>query len=415
MIAWLSLSDDQRKNTISEAEIESGIPSKAIEKDWWVTLVLKALFQGQYGKYMVFKGGTSLSKGWGLISRFSEDIDIALDPEAFGIKHVQDPDSKFINNLKRKGCEFTSTALKDELEQQLLSLGLVAGTVEIIAAEVRPDVPDTDPQTLYVKYKSLYPPNPYLKDEVKIEVSVRSLLTPSEPRNMLSLLSEFKPNQAYAETPFAIETVHPRKTFIEKVFLLHEEFQRKDKSKIKVERKSRHYYDLYSTSQAGIFEQAFNDNELYAHIIEHRQRYNTISWVDYSQLAHETVSFIPPDELIEIFQSDYKSMRTEMIHGESVPSFEQIMFHLKKLQALIKMKNETYNLEQVIEQALLHFNTDPFFTAKEKKEGVKFSVPVHYFIDANGTPYPEQLIADYLVNFSIWNGKPTLESIQIIQ
>ena len=82
MIAWLSLNDEQRRITLEQASIRSGIQPKAIEKDWWVTLSLKALFSSEYAQYCIFKGGTSLSKGWKLIQRFSEDIDIALDPEA---------------------------------------------------------------------------------------------------------------------------------------------------------------------------------------------------------------------------------------------------------------------------------------------------------------------------------------------
>ncbi len=80
MIGWLQLNEEQRRAVIDEAEQLSGIYAKAIEKDWWVTLTLKALFQSAYSQYMVFKGGTSLSKGWHLIARLSEDIDIALDP-----------------------------------------------------------------------------------------------------------------------------------------------------------------------------------------------------------------------------------------------------------------------------------------------------------------------------------------------
>lgn len=85
MIAWLKLTNEQRKATLDQAEQNSGIPAKVIEKDWWVTLTLKALFEGPFAAHMTFKGGTSLSKGWDLIERFSEDIDIALAPEAFGM------------------------------------------------------------------------------------------------------------------------------------------------------------------------------------------------------------------------------------------------------------------------------------------------------------------------------------------
>ncbi|HUC81917.1 MAG TPA: nucleotidyl transferase AbiEii/AbiGii toxin family protein [Flavisolibacter sp.] len=91
MIGWLQLTDDQRRTTLSQAASQSGIQAKAIEKDWWVTLTLKALFTSAYASHMVFKGGTSLSKCWQLINRFSEDIDIALDPAAFNMEYVEVP------------------------------------------------------------------------------------------------------------------------------------------------------------------------------------------------------------------------------------------------------------------------------------------------------------------------------------
>ena len=91
MTGWLKLTDEQRKATIDQAEQMSGIGAKALEKDWWVTLTLKALFLSAYSQYMIFKGGTSLSKCWKLIARFSEDIDIALAPEAFCMEYVENP------------------------------------------------------------------------------------------------------------------------------------------------------------------------------------------------------------------------------------------------------------------------------------------------------------------------------------
>jgi predicted nucleotidyltransferase component of viral defense system len=71
MIGWLQLTVEQRRQTLIQAQARSGIAAKAIEKDWWVTLCLKALFQTPYAKYCLFKGGTSLSKAWKLIRRFS--------------------------------------------------------------------------------------------------------------------------------------------------------------------------------------------------------------------------------------------------------------------------------------------------------------------------------------------------------
>src|SRR5688572_28890481 len=98
--------------------------------------------------------------------------------------------------------------------------------ITVVAENVREDMPDTDPQVIYVRYPSLFDPIPYIADEVKIEVSVRSLKTPFTTRDVQSLLNEYFPNTVYRETPFSVLAVEARKTFLEKAFLLHEEFQK---------------------------------------------------------------------------------------------------------------------------------------------------------------------------------------------
>lgn len=241
MTGWLELTDEQRKATVDQAAIRSGINPKAIEKDWWATLTLKVLFQSAYSELLVFKGGTSLSKCWKLIERFSEDIDIALDPEAFGMKYEENPSKSFVEKLRRAGCEFTSTALKAELEKQFTSIGVTTETITIEAEPVPEKFPDTDPQVLHVKYRSLFDANEYLADEVKIEVSVRSMTIPYASKRVQSILHEVFPNKAYEEVPFSVPAAEPRKTFLEKIFLLHEEFYQPDKSRIRSFRMSLEY------------------------------------------------------------------------------------------------------------------------------------------------------------------------------
>ncbi len=98
MTGWLKLTDEQRRISVEQAAIRSGITAKAIEKDWWVTLILKALFESPYAKFFIFKGGTSLSKGWKLIERFSEDVDIAIISDML----KQAMKSKLLSALSKK-------------------------------------------------------------------------------------------------------------------------------------------------------------------------------------------------------------------------------------------------------------------------------------------------------------------------
>ena len=75
---WIDYNIDERNYMLQEIATQKQISLNAVEKDWWVTAVLKALFQTPFAPYLLFKGGTSLSKGWHIINRFSEDIDISL-------------------------------------------------------------------------------------------------------------------------------------------------------------------------------------------------------------------------------------------------------------------------------------------------------------------------------------------------
>jgi hypothetical protein len=332
MTGWLTLTNEQRRGTLEQAGRMSGIGPKAIEKDWWVTLVLKALFAGNYGKHMLFKGGTSLSKCWNLIERFSEDVDIALDAKAFGMEFKTDPTKGYIERLKRGGCAFTSIVLKGELEMQLVKLGVEQEMVSISAAEVNEKMPDKDPQILRVGYPSLYDVNPYLKDEVQVEVGVRSLKEPYAQRPVQSILHTWFPNKVYTEAPLEVTVVDPRKTFLEKAFLLHEEFMKLHLGKVRIERMSRHLYDLYQLDGSGVADDALADPGLYRAIVAHRKSYSRLKHFRYETLDRATISFLPPVAIWEEYKKDYAKMQEQMIYGRAV-SFEKLIEVLGQLQA----------------------------------------------------------------------------------
>lgn len=332
MTEWLKLSEQNQKSLLEQIEYTEGIPAKAVEKDLWVTLALKALFTSKYKDYLIFKGGTSLSKCWKLIERFSEDIDIILDSEAFGMKYEENPSNTYIKRLKRAGCEFTSNELKQELEKQFVKLGVPAPMIKVDAEPVKEDMPDTDPQTLLIYYPSLFESHEYLTDVVKIEVSVRSLKEPKATINVQSLLSEFS-RSAYTEVPFEVLAVEPQRTFLEKIFLLHEEFQKPDIAKVRSQRMSRHLYDLERMMDKDAGSNAMANVELYETIIKHRSTYSKLQGIDYNLHKRETISFIPPVHVIEAYNKDYETMRAVMIYGDDAPNFEDL---IKRLNVLLE-------------------------------------------------------------------------------
>ena len=331
MTGWLQLTDEQRKTSIDQAALKGGRQAKAIEKDWWVTLTLKALFEMPEAKYLVFKGGTSLSKCWKLIQRFSEDIDIALSPEAFGMEYDENPGSSYLSRLKKNGCEYTSTKLKAALENSFSVLGINAGIITIAAAEVDEKKPDTDPQTLFVKYSSLYDKNPYLEEQVKIEVSVRSLQDPHRDMPVQSMLHELYPNAAYAETAFAVAAMEPQKTFLEKTFLLHEEFLKPGAGReTRTERMSRHLYDIEKMMDTEFGKMALANQELYDTVIDHRKKYSRFNWMDYATLGKATINFLPLAEVADEYKKDYAEMKEHMIYGEAL-EYDNLLIRLQEL------------------------------------------------------------------------------------
>ena len=339
MIGWLkNLQDASRLTSINEASRISGISAKAIEKDWWVTLSLKLVFNTPYAIHFAFKGGTSLSKGWQLIDRFSEDIDISLSSEAVGIAYAERPSKTFVEQLRRAGCSFTSNELIEALKAEFRSSQVPENLYSIEAEPIPVDMPDTDPQALYVNFVSLFDPNPYLPDRVKIEFSVRSLKEPSIKRSMRSLLDNHFPNENYIEENCEVLTILPQRTLIEKMLLLHEEYNRDELAKMRTERMSRHYYDLFQLSRQNFSSATLRNNDFIEEIIEHRKYYSRLKRFDYSTLKRGRISIIPPADILKALEQDYAIMKAEMIYGNP-PTFEKIIQAMKNLQDEINSEN----------------------------------------------------------------------------
>ena len=237
------------------------------------------------------------------------------------------PTNSQIKKLKRKACEFTSGELRRTIDEQLLQLGITPHEYTLVAAETID--PDKDPQQLFLKYDSLLDTITYIKSEVQIEVSGRSLKEPWNNRPLQSFIDAIYPDQPFSENTFEVPTVEPKRTFLEKAFLLHEEFL-KPAEKVRSTRMSRHLYDLdiLMDTEHGIH--ALQDTELYHSIIEHRSIFNRLPDVDYTTHRKETISFLPPANVIEAWESDYNSMRETMFYGNTKP-FPVLMERLKEL------------------------------------------------------------------------------------
>src|SRR5258708_24154225 len=163
MIEFLSLPEERRRQYIRQVNIETGMSEKAVEKDWWVTLVLKAIFALPMSQHFVFK------------------------------------------QLKKEGASFTSSVIATELYAQLRRMGVAEELFSISVEMIRSKLPDKDPQTVFVRYVSLYEPNTYVADEVEVEFGVRSLKEPFDEVSILSTIGTHIRVATYTEYKLVTE------------------------------------------------------------------------------------------------------------------------------------------------------------------------------------------------------------------
>ncbi len=315
-IDFYSIEKNEKEAIFQAIAAERGMTSFAVEKDWWVSRILETVFQMNVAQHLLFKGGTSLSKAWKLIHRFSEDIDLA----DAGIYTTQTFFEKLKAKLRDKGFK--------ELDFKVMDKG---GN-------------DQDPRVLEIYYANIIrPATEYIKPRIQIEVSCRSLREPFTIKSFGSFVDEIYTGRDFAAPLFNVPTVNPERTFLEKLFLLHEEFNR-SQEKIRVDRLSRHLYDIYHLSQSGIAKQAFNNQELYETIVAHRHKFSRITDVDYNSHNPKTLNPIPIASVIDKWDADYSKMKEDMIYEDPKPSFENLINNLVKLRDQLQDLNWSFQL-----------------------------------------------------------------------
>lgn len=318
---------------------EKGMTPFAVEKDWWVSRTLEIIFQMDIANHLVFKGGTSLSKAWKLINRFSEDIDLAIDKEFFE-GYSGDISKTKISKLRKEAGVYTTGTFFTDLQEEFKNKGYNELDFKVIDTGES----DQDPRVIEIYYPNVITSSSeYVLPRVQIEISCRSLREPFTIKSFGSLVDEVYAGRDFAEPLFEVPTVNPERTFLEKVFLLHEEFNR-PAEKMRVDRLSRHLYDIYHLTKAGISEKAISDKELYETIVAHRYKFSRVGEVDYNLHNPKTLNPIPVLGIIEEWKSDYAKMKDDMIYEENKPSFEYLINNLEELRTKLQALDWVFEL-----------------------------------------------------------------------
>lgn len=175
--------------------------------------------------------------------------------------------------------------------------------------------------------------NNYITNAVKIEVSGRSMSEPVISCKVRNIIDECYPDAVFAEKPIEVRAVTAERTFLEKLFLLHEELA-KQSEQIRVSRMSRHIYDPAKLYESGIAEKTLADENLYHRVIEHRRKYIGLKGFNYNELYPSTLRIVPQNTIGGLWREDYKAMREQMIYGIA-PTYDELIEILTTLNILI--------------------------------------------------------------------------------
>ena len=328
---FIDLTAPEKNELFIRASALMGISPTLLEKDFWVSWILTHIFQLPFSNHLVFKGGTSLSKCYGLIQRFSEDCDITIDKALFS-ESMDDSSlsgkqfQRLLELADKQAIDFIQHTFTTSLENIIRESLPTEATWQLLPDEFEPKN-----LRFYYPVATSTHEHPYIKQSVLIELGIRGDIYPCEEKNVLSYVeSKFLDLLSLKQTP--IRTLLPIRTFWEKITLLHAENNRPE-GKDLGDRLSRHYYDVYQLIQAHIDDDALINFDLLHDVIANKKKYFRASWANYDTAIPGQLRIYPHEKLLKELERDYKNMNL-MIFG-TVPSFEEILNSIQNFQTKI--------------------------------------------------------------------------------
>ncbi len=342
---FLELPEGARVDIFNTVAEELNTLGSYVEKDYWVCLTLELLFHGLPENHpsLYFKGGTSLSKVFNLIDRFSEDIDISVSRSGLGFTGDRDPTSENLSTNKRNRLvaelkERVSNYVREQLRPDLQNQAHVIGAD--VKIEIDPE--DADNATLLLYYPKLASEGSpaYVQPRVKVELGARSA---QEPHNEHSI----EPFIARAGLEFnlqvgGVRTIVAERTFWEKVLILHGlrcGFEDEDRQIKDQDRASRHYYDVAMITKSGVCDRALEDHDLLQDVRKLSLRMYRQAWRKIDTAISGCFRITPRGSLGEELERDYSAMQG-MILGQA-PTFEAILRRLENLETRLNTTSAT--------------------------------------------------------------------------
>ena len=331
MYKFAQMTNEDRDFAFSKTAIEKGIRKEIVEKDFWVCLMLDYLFtKSKFKNDLTFKGGTSLSKGFNIISRFSEDIDLILNWTVLGAGLLE-PLEERSNTRQDTYNKLLNTKAEEFIKNNLLT-DIKVNLSKLLNTEIDITVDEIDPQVINFYYPKVYNTNDdYIKQYVRLEIGPLAAWSPSVSVNITPYVCESL-SSAFELKSTKVLTVAPERTFWEKSTILHREANR-PAEKAMPSRYARHYYDLYKFSKTPYFISALKDRDLLRKVVEFKEKFYRDNWAKYDECLNGKLRLVPQQFRIKEIEKDYIQMQ-DMFYDE-IPSFSEIIKQLEVIENLI--------------------------------------------------------------------------------
>ena len=303
--------------------------SKAIiEKDFWVCMALKYLFnEFKYKDFLAFKGGTSLSKVYKLIERFSEDIDLALNWELLGYgknePYIERSNSKQVKFNEKINCD-TKIFIREKF------LPIINEDFKNILKDrnFRFYIDENDKQTICFDYPKNTIDNSIMQI-IRLEIGTLAEPIPASKRYINTYIEDAYPN--LFNEKISVVVVDSLRTFYEKITILHREANRINNNY--PNRYSRHFYDVFKMINTNLREESLKNLNLLKNVIDFKKKFYSCNWANYDDIMMGKLKLIPSSSAINIFAKDYEKMKS-MLFGNKI-SFETIIVEIKKYESQI--------------------------------------------------------------------------------
>lgn len=342
MIGFARLKIEERDPYFAETANRRGISQLIVEKDFWVCFTLRVLFNlEKLAEQFVFKGGTSLSKVFGVIERFSEDVDLSLSPAWLGFNgenSLENAPSKTkrmarLEKLDQACTDAVKNIIRPVLESAITGfIGPSPSQREYLRFEV--DKQSKSPTIVFYYPTNQADAQGYIRPQVKLELGSLTDQHPTGTHEVTPWVAEEFP-ETFSEGSCKVVALEAERTFWEKATILHAEYHRSKESPMR-NRFSRDCYDMVTLATHDSGKRALADLSLLERVANFKQTYFPAAWARYETARPGTLKLVPPKHRLDELKADYKAMQ-EMFYGKP-PSFDELLEQLSQLERTINQK-----------------------------------------------------------------------------